>query len=161
MSTQTPVPVQIVCSSLSGRSWQQPSSSTVWSSMFSLIWVVKVRLLEAVYFTSPTKSVFSPQTMTNPKSKKEGALPTIDVKAAVAFYFLMVLAPIEHQLQVWFGPLLWGKCISNCCVLVMFPPGLGKQSWSINIYKIIQTWYTPCVQVTVWSYFNCNNDDLI
>lgn len=55
-------------------SWQQPSSSTVWSPMFSLIWVVKVRLLEAVYFTSPTKKVFfSPQTMTNPKTKKEGS----------------------------------------------------------------------------------------
>lgn len=43
---------------LSGSSWQRPSSSTVWSPVFSLIWVVKVRLLEAVYFTAPTKKAF-------------------------------------------------------------------------------------------------------
>jgi len=55
--------------------------------MFSLIWVVKVRLLEAVYFTSPTEKkecFFPPQTMTNPTTKKEGALPAIVVKAAVS-----------------------------------------------------------------------------
>lgn len=54
--------------------------------MFSLIWVVKVRLLEAVYFTSPTKKVcfFPPQTMTNPKTEEEEALPAIAVKAAVS-----------------------------------------------------------------------------
>lgn len=63
-------------------------------SNVSLIWVVKVRLLEAVYFTSPTKSVFfPPQTMTNPKTKKAGALPAMVVKATVSLFakFLMVL----------------------------------------------------------------------
>lgn len=44
-------------------------------------------MLEAVYFTSPTKVFFfffSPQTMTNPKTKEEEALPAIAVKAAVS-----------------------------------------------------------------------------
>lgn len=78
-----------LCLSLSGSSWQRPSSSTVWSPVFSLIWVVKVRLLEAVYFTSPTKKnifffVFSFPQMTNPKN---WAVPTLGVKAAAASYF--------------------------------------------------------------------------
>lgn len=43
--------------------------------------------MEAVYFTSPTKSVFlPPQTMTNPKTKEEEALPAIVVKAAVSLF---------------------------------------------------------------------------
>lgn len=37
-----------------------------------------------LYFSYKKKCFFSPQTMTNPKTKKEGALPAIVVKAAVS-----------------------------------------------------------------------------
>lgn len=55
---QQPAPIQTVRIPLPGSLWQEPSSKAVWSPVFPLIWPVKVRLLEAVYFTSPTKSVF-------------------------------------------------------------------------------------------------------
>lgn len=92
-STLTSVAVQIVYSEgglapscpPSGGPWQQPSSSTIWSLMFSLIWVVKVHLLACIYFPSSRKKCFPPsQTMTNPKTKEEGARQANHLKATVS-----------------------------------------------------------------------------
>lgn len=88
-----------------------------------------------LYF-SYKKFVFFPQTMTNPKTNEEGALPMIDVKAAVAFYFLDSFSSNGASCRFGSDSLL----ISNCCVLVVFPLSLGKQSCSVyfnNYSRII------------------------